>query len=420
MTTRPMPPPPPPASFGGPRSAAANPQGPTTLTTASSTAGAPYAGGRPSSPGGRATTWLAWLLATGLLLLAAWLLGSSVRSPYRFYHREVLYLFAVLPTLWWLWSSRARRPVLVFSTVATLAAAGARRHGWPRQLLPLLRAAALVLLIVAVARPQKADESSQSYVEGIAIQMVVDASSSMNDLDLSPPGKRLSRFDVVKEVFRTFVFGDGKRLAGRGNDLIGVVRFAKYADSICPLTLDHRSLGAVLDALRTVAPRTDEDGTAIGDGLGLAVARLKDLKRTTGSGEQFVIKSRVAILLTDGENNAGMVNPIEAGELATRSEIKVYTILAGTGQATMFGGRNPVNDADLRKIAEITGGRFYRADDSQTLLGVYEEIDRLERTRAEERRYVEWAELAAPWIVAALICLGLHALLDNTLLRKAP
>jgi Ca-activated chloride channel family protein len=358
--------------------------------------------------------------ATLALLAAAWIIAGQVKMPYRLLHPEALYLLALLPALWWLWLRPSRRPVILYTQFEMLRAAGAARHGWRRLALPLIRTAALSALIVAVARPQRADESSQTYVEGIAIQMVIDASSSMNDLDLSPPGQRLTRFDIVKDIFRKFVFGDGRNLAGRPNDLIGIVKFAKYADSICPLTLDHKALADVLDALKTVAPRSDDDGTAIGDGLGLAVARLVDLKRTTGSGEQFVIKSRVAILLTDGENNAGLIEPVQAGELAARHGIKVYTIMAGTGQAVMFGGRLPIADRELKQIAEVTGGRFYRADDRQSLLKIYEEIDQLERTRAEERRFVEWGERCGPWLLAALLCVAAGALLEATWLRKIP
>jgi Ca-activated chloride channel family protein len=391
---------------------------PPTITTRVAPA-APVSNGhaaRRATAGSVAITAAASLLLMGV----AWLLGGMLRTPQRFLHPEALYALVLLPWLWFLWLRPVRRPVVIFSDLATLRAAGARPHGYPRLLLPFLRTAALVALIVAAARPQRADESSQTFVEGIAIQMVVDASSSMNDHDLSPPGQRWTRFEVVKEVFRRFVFGDGKALLGRPNDLIGIVKFAKYADSICPLTLDHDSLGAVLDTLRTVMPRSEDDGTAIGEGLGLAVARLVDLKRTTGSGQQFVIKSRVAIVLTDGENNAGIVRPQEAGELAARNGIKVYTILAGTGQQVMFGGRLPVNDTDMRKIAELTGGKFYRADDRDSLMAIYQEIDQLERTKAEERRFVEWGELAPPWLLAGLLAAAAGVLLEATRLRKIP
>lgn len=348
-----------------------------------------------------------------------------------------LALLALVPILWVLWLRPRRRAVLRFSSLQAVRAAGggARRHA--RLLLPLLRTVALVGLIVAVARPQVPNESRRVMVEGVAIQMVLDTSTSMRDRDLSPRGEDFTRLDVVKDVFRRFVLGDG-RLPGRPDDLIGMLRFAKYADSVCPLTLDRDALMNVLDETRLVLWQDElgrwhgdqeEDGTAIGDALALAVERLKDLKRTTGSGEQLVIKSRVVVLLTDGENNQGMIMPRQAGDLAATYGIKVYTILAGTGQARGFlspsgreviTGRLPVNDEDLKYIAEVSGGRHFRADNRAALEQIYAEIDTLERTRTEEHRYVEWGELAWSWLMLAFACLSLQTLLDATLLRKIP
>ncbi len=340
----------------------------------------------------------------------------------------LLLLLLLLPGVWWLWRRPGHRAVIRYSGLATLRAAGGawRRH--VRLVLPVLRMLALVALIVAAARPQSPNESRRITVEGIAIQMVVDISSSMLDLDLSPPGEQLTRLDVVKDVFRRFVVGDDK-LPGRPNDLIGMIRFARYPDSVCPLTLDRDALLDVLDQTQTVIwldaagrwrGNQEEDGTAIGDGLALAVERLKDLKRTTGSGDQIVIASRIVILLTDGENNAGMITPAQAGELAATYGIKVYTILAGTGQRGPFGGRFPVDDADLRKIAEVTGGAFFHARDRGALERVYAEIDRLERTKTEEHSFVEWGELSWRWLMLAFVGLAAQALLQSTWLRKIP
>jgi Ca-activated chloride channel family protein len=243
------------------------------------------------------------------------------------------------------------------------------------------------------------------------------------DLDLTPPGKRETRLDVIKDVFRRFVEGDGK-LPGRPNDLIGMIRFARYADAVCPLTLDREALREVLDQTeipmdRYGRPLEEYNRTAIGDGLALAVERLKDLRRTTGSGEQLIIRSRVVILLTDGENNSGEIMPEQAGELAAACDIKVYTILAGTGRQ-MGWTRLPVNDRDLRRIAEVTGGKHFVATNPLALERVYAEIDRLERTRTEEHKYTDWGELGWPLLLAAFVALGLQTLLDATALRKIP
>ncbi len=334
----------------------------------------------------------------------------------------LLLLLPLLPLLWWLWRRPARRPVLRFSSLAVVqAAAGPRRHLW--HLLPALRLAVLACLIVAAARPQSPDESSHVVVEGIAIMMVLDTSASMLDRDLSPPGQDLTRLDVVKDVFRRFVAGDG-RLPGRPNDLIGMVRFAREADSVAPLALDKRPLLDLLDRTEVAVDRfgrvlDEANATAIGDGLALAVERLRNLRPLTGSGEQLVIRGRVIILLTDGENNAGLVTPEQAGELAALYGIRVYTIVAGTGQRVGF-VRHPPDDAALRRIAEISGGRHFRATAAAALDEIYAEIDRLERTRTAEQRFIAWRELAGPWVLAAFVGLAAHGLLSATVLRKIP
>jgi Ca-activated chloride channel family protein len=328
-----------------------------------------------------------------------------------------LLLLALVPVMWWWWQRPSRRSVLRFSDVSIALACGA---GWRRQvrsILPALRMAVLSCLIIAVARPQRPDESSLVYAEGIAIQMVVDTSGSMADEDLSPPGKRLRRIDVVKDVFRRFVMGDDE-LPGRPNDLIGMIKFALYPDSVCPLTLDHQALLEVLDQTDLVQWR-EENFTAIGDALALAVERMKNIQRTSGSGQQYTIASRIIILLTDGENNAGQIDPEQAGNLAAACGIRVYTILAGTGELRGF-FRAPVNDRPLRHIAEVTGGKFFHATDREALVKIYAEIDRMERTRTEERRFVRWGDLSTPFLVAALCGVGLHTLLEATWLRKIP
>ncbi len=335
-----------------------------------------------------------------------------------------LTLIILVPIVWILLLHPRRRTVIRYSGLAALRSAGGATRRHLRLALPILRTVALLALIVAVARPQTPNESSRVFVEGIAIQMVLDTSWSMTDTDLSPRrGPEQTRLDVVKDVFRRFVAGDGE-LPGRPNDLVGIIRFARYADSVCPLTLDHDT---VLNTLADIEipvdrlghPLEEAQNTAIGDGLALAVERLKDLERTTGSGDQLVIRSRIVILLTDGENNSGMITPDQAGELAATYGIKVYTILAGTGQRAGW-ARVPVDDSALRHIAEVTGGEHFRARDNAALRQIYERIDQLERTRTEEQHYVEWRDLAWPLLLTAFICLALQTLLDATLLRKIP
>lgn len=328
-------------------------------------------------------------------------------------------LLLLVPLYWWLWLRPQRRAVVRFSSLSLVGQAAGPNSGRMRLIVPVLRTIALAALIVAVASPQTRDASSRKFAEGIAIELAIDVSPSMVDIDLARPGTRETRLDVVKQVVMRFINGD-QNLAGRTNDLVGLVRFARYADSICPLTLDHHALDSAVKPLQPVQNR-EEDGTAIGDGLALAVERLKDLKRTMGSGQQIKIDSRIVILLTDGENNSGLVEPQQAGEIAANLGIKVYTIMAGTGRNVGW-ARVPEDDKDLRHIAEVTGGKFYKARDAAALERIYQEIDQLERTKVEERSYVRWDEfrLAVPWLAVAFGALGLQTLLEATWLRKAP
>jgi Ca-activated chloride channel family protein len=223
----------------------------------------------------------------------------------------------------------------------------------------LLFAFAVAAVAIALSGPRVGDRTARVRREGIAILMAVDISGSMQALDLSTAGHERSRLDAVKDVFREFVLGGGG-LAGRPDDAIGIVSFARYADCRSPLTLDHASLAQVADGLSLVKDR-EEDGTALGDGLGLAVLRLRESKA----------KSRVVILLTDGVSNAGETAPRDAADLARSQGIKVYTVGAGTnGVAPIrvedpFTGRSvlrqvpvEIDEATLREIAERTGGRY--------------------------------------------------------------
>jgi len=298
--------------------------------------------------------------------------------------------------------------------------------------LPLfLRLLVLVLLIIGLARPQKGKEMVRQFSRGVAIEMVVDRSGSMG-AEMEFGGRVMSRLDAVKEVFSRFVFGDGGSLRGRHQDLVGLVSFARYADTVCPLTLAHDTLGRFLEQVRVVPEKSPENRTAIGDAVALAAARLRtaerDLARQTGGkAGDYTIKSKIIILLTDGENNAGRRSPAQAAKLAADWGIKIYTIGVGgeivSRVDTLFGRRmvrtrTRVDEEGLRRLAEITGGAFFPAEDENTLRRAYEEIDKLEKSEVESVRFLDYKEYFQPLALAALVLLALEAALRGTLLRR--
>ena len=278
----------------------------------------------------------------------------------------------------------------------------------------------MVALVAALAGPRIGEQVSRVQREGIAIAMVVDTSGSMRALDLSTPDGERTRLQAVQDVFESFVLGGGD-LPGRPADAIGLIRFAGFADTAAPLTLDHENLVAVARNLEITTQRA-EDGTAIGDALGLAVERLRE----------SAAQSRIAVLLTDGVNNAGVESPGAAAELARSQGVKVYSIGAGsTGIAPVRvpDGRGgsvlrsmpvEVDEATLKDIAERTGGRYYRADDAEALVEVYAEIDRLERTKISEDRTRQYEELFSLPLAAALLLAALGWLGRGAVFARLP
>ena len=285
----------------------------------------------------------------------------------------------------------------------------------------LLIAGAALAFVVALAGPRTSDARSKIRREGIAIMMVVDTSGSMRALDLSEEDDEKTRLQAVLGVFEDFVSG-ANDLSGRPNDAIGLVSFARFADTRSPLTLDHDSLLTIADGLTIVTDR-NEDGTAIGEGLGLAVERLRKSKAS----------SRVAIVLTDGVNNSGEESPTGAAQLAKEEGVKVYTIGAGTnGLAPVrvqdpFTGREvlrqmpvEIDEKTLQDIAEKTGGRYFRATDAAALRDVYKEIDALERTELTEERFLRYREHFQLAVSLAILLAMLSWLLRASVFRRVP
>ena len=298
-----------------------------------------------------------------------------------------------------------------FSSVATIKLLIKRHRFHPRQMLLLLRFLALALLIVALSRPQAGKKFTEVKSEGVDIILLLDTSGSMKALDFVEEGERVDRLTVVKKVVSEFV---KKRAADR----MGLVVFGEDAYTQCPLTLDH---GILIDFLEKTEIGMAGDATSIGDALAIGVKRMKDLKA----------KSKILILLTDGRNTAGEIHPLKAAELAKAFDLKVYTIGVGTnGKApflvdTIFGKRYVYQDVDidedtLKKIAEATGGLYYRATDTESLKKIYNEIDSLEKTEIRSKEYTEYNEMFHSFLIWGIFLLLIEIFLSQTRLRKIP
>ncbi len=350
----------------------------------------------------------------------------------RFASPWALLALLLLPLLVLVWRRRRQAASLTFSDLALLPASRSLR----RRLLHLpsgLRLVALTLVIIALARPQAGLEKVEETSQGVAIEMVVDRSGSMG-AEMEFDGRDMTRLDVVKQVFAEFVGGNQRDLKGRPNDLIGMITFARYADTVCPLTLAHGALSGFLDTIHLVPQDSPENRTAIGDAIALAAARLQTaeetLARQTGAqSAAYKIKSKIIILLTDGQSNIGRHSPEEAAALAKQWGIKIYTIGVGGDEVvkvqTLLGTRmvrtgEGADRATLAKLAEVSGGVFRMAEDAKGLRAVYQEIDRLEKSEVESIRYIDYKEYFWVFALAACILLVLETVLSCTVLRRVP
>ncbi len=359
-----------------------------------------------------------------------------------FFSPWFLLLLLSLPVIAWRLWSRSRNVAVPFSSTQfalDLQPTWRQRLAWIPAALTL---AAVTLMIVALARPREGREQTIVDADGIAIEMVVDRSGSMQAMDFQIDGKHVDRLTAIKNVASRFIEGDDQAheaegLAGRVNDLVGLVTFAGFADAITPPTLDHAFVMAQLNNQQIVS-RRDEDGTAIGDAISLAIEKLNTLDIR----QHEKIKSKVLILLTDGENNAGEIDPLQAAELARKMDIKIYTIGVGTRGSAPLPVRNPftgrqdvqwvevnIDEDSLKQIAATTGGKYFRATDTESLAAIYHEIDQLEKSNVEARHFVDYRELAIqsthlgrwklpPLVLLALGLLSARLLLANTVFRE--
>ena len=316
-----------------------------------------------------------------------------------------LWLLLIIPllTAWYVWKKNRRHAAFSVSTAMPFASVKTVKQKF-RHLPFILQMFALTFIIIALARPQSSISHSQVDVEGIDIAMALDISGSMMAMDFRP-----NRLEACKKVMKTFV-------ENRPNDRIGLVVYAAEAYTKCPLTTDHQTLLHSLESVKYVA---DIDGTAIGDGLGTAINRLRESKA----------RSKVIVLLSDGVNNTGHIDPYSVAEIAAELGIRVYTIGCGTigeapypakdqwGRIVYVQQKVEIDEPLLRTIAQKTGGKYFRAQNKTKLQEVYDEIDKMEKTRITEYRYTNKPDEFFYFLLIALVFIALELVLRYTVLR---
>jgi Ca-activated chloride channel family protein len=346
-----------------------------------------------------------------------------VNTNFRFEQPWFLLLALLLPLFWLIGTRFQRPPAIRFAAARIFEQATAFRRSWRKSVQNALYYLGCVCLIVALARPQFGTATNRIHANGIDIMILLDVSLSMLSEDYSIGTKRASRLEVVKQVTEKFI-------NGRPDDRIGVIAFSGRAYLVSPLTLDHAWLVENLARLsiRRIGDQTAigsslvEDGTAIGSALATAANRLRD-KRA---------KSRVIVLLTDGDNNAGKIPPLTAAEAAAAIGIKIYTIGAGTNGLVPFphsdGFGNtyysqeymPFKEDTCREIARIGNGVFFRAADTKTMTEIFEQIDQFEKTEIELQKYENYQDIFV-WLLGAGVCLlGATFALSETIWSKVP
>jgi Ca-activated chloride channel family protein len=322
---------------------------------------------------------------------------------------------------------------VIFSNIAVLRTLPRTFVQRLAKFVPHLLYAGIALWIVALARPQFGKEDYRVRTEGIAMIVCIDRSSSMAARDFTINRQPVIRLDVVKQTLRDFIQGNGS-LAGRTDDMIGLLAFGGYVDALCPLTLDHATLLDMLDQVQLpeqmawdarqvdIALPAEEGATAIGDALAVAADRLRETEA----------KSKVILFLSDGEQTFGTLSPMEGAEIAKTFGIKIYTIGIGSnGEApylvTDVLGRHrtvmhqvSIDETMLKNIAELTGGSYFNVRNTKALEEVYAEIDQLEKTVHEGRVYTQYAELFRYPLLTGLVFIALYTVCICTRFRRVP
>lgn len=326
-------------------------------------------------------------------------------------HPGYLWLFLLFIPLiaWYVWSQRKANPSMRMSSISAFKGLSTSWKVYVRHFSFVLKLAALSCLIIILCRPQTYDKWSMSDTEGTDIVMAIDISASMLSRDLQP-----DRLEAAKKVASDFV-------AKRESDNIGLVIFAGEGFTLLPMTTHQATL---LNTIHEISINMlDADGTAIGDGIATAINRIKDGKA----------KSKSIILLTDGTNNSGVVAPLTAAEIAQKEGIRIYTIGLGTRgtaetpYAQGFGGEllyKPmpvtIDEESLKKVAQMTGGKYFRATDNDVLTSIFNEIDKLEKTKIDVKNFTNTQDNYMPWAWALLLIVLLNLTISYTVLRRIP
>jgi len=319
-------------------------------------------------------------------------------------HPYLLLLLLLLPLLAWLKGKRGVPPAFVYSSVQLVRGMQNITRARPGGFLMSLRWIVLALFIVALAQPRLTKSTTEVNASGIDIAAALDLSGSMKTGDYIVNRRQVSRIDMAKPVLQKFI-------EKRPNDRIGLVVFAAQAFIATPLTLDHDYL--LENIARLNIGTINSDATAIGDGITTALNQLRDLKA----------KSKIIVLMTDGGNNSGKIDPITAAQAAKALGVKIYTIGLGNRDLVQQMGLPAdflPDEETLQQISQMTGGRYYRADNADKFQEIYDEIDKLEKTEAVINKYTEYKELF-PWFVAAgLALLLIELVLGQTAFRRLP
>ncbi|MCF7709099.1 MAG: VWA domain-containing protein [Verrucomicrobia bacterium] len=330
-----------------------------------------------------------------------------------FAYPYVLLLLALLPVLAWLKGRHGKEPAFLYSSTFLVRSFAGLRRSTAGRILPKLRWFVLAFLIVALARPQILDKHVPLKASGVDIIIAIDCSGTMASEDFEIGGRRANRIEVAKNVIRDFI-------EQRRADRIGLVAFAGKAYVACPLTLDHEFLVNNLNRLSLDV--ITEDGTAIGSAITAALNRLRESDS----------KSRIVILMTDGQNNTGNVPPLTAAEAAAALRTKVYTIGVGTRGVAPYPRKNAfgrivyvpvevdIDEKTLKKIAARTSANYYRADNTRRLQSIYNEIDSLEKTEFDLDKFRRRTDVFQWAALPALVLLLLEIILANTIWRKLP